>query len=180
MSTRSVVGLALAVPVAIVVFFVVTASGPGLGSRRAEAECSQTSPDCLGDLAFKDTYNEIHPPEALAGKVVVVNFWATWCKPCKKEIPAFNRVFERYKDRGVAMFGVLQEDIAPTDLLNFASDYEMTYPIVPLDDALARKLGVASNIPTTYIYDQGGRRVFSKVGELSEAALAAELDLLLR
>jgi thiol-disulfide isomerase/thioredoxin len=149
-------------------------------TRKAEAACARAAPECLKGVTFQDTYHEVYPPEVLAGKVVVVNFWATWCKPCKKEIPAFNRVYTRYQDRDVLMFGVLTEDIANTDLLNFASDHEMTYPIVRIDSDLASALGgVPANIPTTYIYDRSGKRVVNHLGVLDEDELARILDSLL-
>ena len=185
MSTRSIIGLAVAIPIFIVVFLVLNPGPEGgtsvqVGSRKAEAACTKPAPDCLpADVSFMDTMNEVHPAESLKGKVVVVNFWATWCKPCKKEIPAFNRVYEAYKDKGVAMFGVLQEDVEPGALLNFASDHEMTYPIVYLDDKIARSFGVPGNIPTTYIYGKNGERRTNNVGALSEADLRGILDALL-
>jgi len=184
MSTRSIIGLAIIVPVAIIIFFVLNASEPGkgvrMGSKPAEAACTRPAPDCLpSDLTIMDTNRETHPAEALKGKVIVLNFWATWCKPCNKEIPAFNRVFEQYRGRGVEMFGVVTEDIDPSRLLNFASDHEMTYPIVPLDDQLARHFGVPSNIPTTFIYDKHGSRRINHLGALDESELASILDQLI-
>jgi len=184
MSTRSIIGIAIVVPVAIIVFFVANASSPStgvrMGSKPAMAECTKPAPDCLPtDFSILDTNREQHPADVLKGKVIVLNFWATWCKPCKKEIPAFNRVFEQYKDRGVEMFGVVTEDIDPSRLLNFASDNEMTYPIVYLDDKLARHFGVPSNIPTTFVYDKHGSRRINHLGALEEAALTEILDELL-
>jgi thiol-disulfide isomerase/thioredoxin len=182
MSTRSIIGVALIVPVAVVIFFIVAGSGsgpPGFREKRAEAECTKASPDCLPAVTFVDSNHEVYPPEMTKGKVIVVNFWATWCGPCKHEIPAFNRVYEQYKDRGVIFFGVLQEDASPSDILNFASDHEMTYPIVPIDDTIARQFGLANNIPTTFIYDKGGERRLDHVGGLDEDDLRRTLDQLL-
>lgn len=164
---------------AVFALAILVALGSACETQKAEAACSQSGPECLKGVSFQDTYQEMYPPESLEGKVVVVNFWATWCKPCKKEIPAFNRVYTRFKDRGVLMFGVLTEDIGPTDLLNFASDHEMTYPIVRLDDSLARHFGVPQNIPTTYIYDQRGVRVANHLGALDERELEKILESLL-
>jgi thiol-disulfide isomerase/thioredoxin len=184
MSTRTIIGTALLLPVVVVVFFILNASDPKtgsvrMGSKPAEAACTKPAPDCLKDVSFKDTYDEMYPPEALQGKVVVVNFWATWCRPCKTEIPAFNRVYEKYKDRGVLMFGILQEDLSPADLLNFASDHAMTYPIVRLDEEIARRMGVPGNLPTTYVYDRQGSRRVNQVGALDERELEGYLDQLL-
>jgi thiol-disulfide isomerase/thioredoxin len=180
MSTRSIIGLALIVPTAVVIFFVLSASGTG--ERRASA-CTGVAPQCLPDMDFVDLNHEVHPSADVKGKVVVVNFWATWCKPCNKEIPAFNRVYEEYKDKGVVFFGVDQEDIAATDLLNFASDHEMTYPIIPMDATngalVARNFGMAENIPTTFIYDKAGTRRTTHTGPLADDDLKHILDQLI-
>lgn len=184
MSSRALIGVAVVVPAAAIAFFILNASSPEegvkMGSRKAEAACTRAAPECLpSDYAFMDTMGEIYPAESLKGKVVVLNFWATWCKPCRKEIPAFNRVYERTRERGLAMFGVLQEDLDGHTLLNFASDHEMTYPIVRVDDAFARRFGLAGQIPTTFVYDKRGNRVHNRVGELTEAELQKLVDDLL-
>jgi len=153
-------------------------SDPTIGATRATPQPC-VGADCLPQIDLKDVMNQTYPAASLRGKVVVINFWATWCKPCKKEIPAFSRVFDRYKDQGVAMFGIAQEDIATVDLLNFASDFEMSYPILLVDDLLARNFGLAGNIPTTYIYDKTGKKVVSRVGGLEESELEFELQRLL-
>lgn len=177
MNTRSLIGSSVGLAVAMLLL-VLTASS--CETKPAEAACTQSGPQCLQGVSFKDTYDEVYPPEVLAGKVVVVNFWATWCKPCKKEIPAFNKVYEEYKDQGVMMFGILQEDVDQHTLLNFASDHEMTYPIVYLDQTLARHFGVPNNIPTTYIYDKHGKRRVERTGSLEAHELRRHLDELLR
>ena len=148
-------------------------------TRKAEAACNADTLECLPKISLLDTANEVHPHEDLVGKVVVINFWATWCKPCKREIPGFNRVYEKYKDRDVQMFGVLTEDISNADILNFASDFEMTYPVVRLDQELALEFGLPPNIPVTFVYDKHGKRRLNKVGALEEQELAGLLDRLL-
>src|SRR5574338_1241188 len=91
-------------------------------SREAQAACTGGD-ECLPDINFVDTTGVAHTPDQLRGKVVVVNFWATWCGPCKKEIPDLSKLYKQYKDKGVVMLGVLTND-NPTqgELLNFQSD----------------------------------------------------------
>ena len=177
MSTRSIIGLALIVPAAVVIFFVLSA--PGTGTERHASACTGAAPECLPDMDFQDTNHEIYPGTSLKGKVVVVNFWATWCGPCNKEIPTFNKVAQEYQNKGVYFFGVDQEDIAPDALLNFESDHEMTYPVVPLDNTVMRQFGMMDNIPTTYIYDKSGTRRASQVGAYDEDRLRSILDQLI-
>src|SRR3569623_617759 len=104
-------------------------------SSRSEAKsqqaCQAGQQDCLPDVKYVDTTGRAYTPEQLAGKVVVVNFWATWCHPCQKEIPDLSKLYEKFKDQGVVMLGVLtNDDPSDGDLLNFQSDYAMTYPVV--------------------------------------------------
>jgi thiol-disulfide isomerase/thioredoxin len=141
-----------------------------------------TPPQCLPkELTLVDTMDQSYPLGATAGKVVILNFWATWCGPCKNEIPALNRVYTEYKSRGVEIFGILTDNRIESDaeLLNFQSDHEMTYPTVWFDATIGRHFVAPGNIPTTWIYDKQGRRVVNKVGELREDELREHLNRLL-
>ena len=99
------------------------------GSSQAAAQkggCTGSEEDCLPDVKFVDTTGKAYPFQQLKGKVVLVNFWATWCHPCQKEIPDLSKLYKKYKDQGVVMLGVLTSDNpSEGDLLNFQSDYEM-------------------------------------------------------
>src|SRR5688572_181786 len=88
---KALIGLLLAGTVGIIIFlFVHLSSGtsPRIGSQTASAATCRTGSDnCLPDVSYKDTTGASYTPKSLAGKVVVINFWATWCKPCLHEIP---------------------------------------------------------------------------------------------
>jgi thiol-disulfide isomerase/thioredoxin len=148
-------------------------------SRTASAACPAT--ECLPSLSFKDINHEAYAPEALKGKVVVVNFWATWCPPCNKEIPAFNKVYARYKDKGVVMFGMLSDNtVDDTGLLNFMSDHEFTYPVVRADQNILQAYEYPPALPATFVYDRAGKLVTSHRGAMSEDELSSLLDRLLK
>jgi thiol-disulfide isomerase/thioredoxin len=148
-------------------------------TRKAEASCSSAK-DCLPAVSFKDLEHREHTPESLRGNVVVVNFWATWCGPCKKEIPAFNRVYTAYKDRGVVMLGMLHDNqVDDMGLLNFMSDHELTYPVVKADNEILAAFEFPSALPTTFIYDKSGKVRLVHRGPLDEQQLAGHLDKLL-
>ena len=109
---------------------------------------------------------------------LVIAFWATWCKPCQKEIPAFSRVYDKYKPRGVVFLGVLTGDQATADeLLNFASDNEMTYPIVRENSDIRMSfIDDMDNLPTTLIFDRAGKQIYGRAGGLSEQRLSELLE----
>jgi thiol-disulfide isomerase/thioredoxin len=148
-------------------------------SKQAEASCS-SGKDCLPALAFEDLEHHKFDASALHDKVVVVNFWATWCGPCKKEIPAFNRVYTQYKDKGVVMLGMLQDNqVDDTGLLNFMSDFELTYPVIRTNQEILAAFEFPNALPTTYVYDRHGKVQMVHRGPLDETQLAATLDKLL-
>jgi YD repeat-containing protein len=145
--------------------------------KSSEASCS-TAHECLPKVTYEDLLAKTKiPPAELQGKVVVVNFWATWCPPCKKEIPAFNRVYTAYKDKGVVFLGVLHDTtVDDAGLLNFMSDNEFTYPVVKADADILSAYHYPNGLPTTFIYDTQGRIVEEHRGPMSEADLAAKID----
>ncbi len=156
-----------------------TALAAACVSKQAEASCSSAR-DCLPALAFEDLEHNKHTAATLRDKVVVVNFWATWCGPCKKEIPAFNRVYTRYKDQGVVMLGMLQDNqVDDMGLLNFMSDHELTYPVVRANGDILAAFEYPNALPTTFIYDRQGKVHLVHKGPLEEAELSATLDKLL-
>ena len=132
---------------------------------------------CLPDVNYVDTTGRAYTKKDLAGKVVVINFWATWCKPCLKEIPDFSRAYDRFKDKGVVVLGILTSDNPDDDqLLNFASDNDMTYPIVRANSDILVSYAYPDGLPTTFVFDRGGRQVYMHKGPLKESALAEVLN----
>ena len=145
---------------------------------KAEAACAGDA--CLPDVKYIDTDGKAHTPDLLRGKVVVINFWATWCGPCKKEIPDLSKLYLKYKDKGVVMLGVLANDNpSDTDLLNFRSDYEMEFPVVRQSSDILVSFNYPGALPTTFIYDRAGRRVGQpRVGAIKSEEMDATLKQL--
>ena len=166
-----------AVLAAAATFAAVATFGALSACKSSEASCS-TAHQCLPQVGYEDFIAKTKMPlSALQGKVVVVNFWATWCPPCKKEIPAFNRVYSAYKDKGVVFLGVLHDTtVDDAGALNFMSDNEFTYPVVKADNAVLDAYHYPKGLPTTFIYDRRGKIVTEKRGPMEEDELAAVLD----
>src|SRR3954447_20132142 len=175
-STKALIGLLLAGTAGVIIFLFVHLSGDGgkieLGSKRASA-CTRGQDDCLPDLKYIDTNGKAYTLDQLTGKVVVVNFWATWCHPCQKEIPDLSKLYEKYKDKGVVMLGVLTNDHpSDSDLLNFASDHAMSYPIVRESSNILMSFKYPQALPTTFVFDRGGHQVGRpRIGAISVSDL---------
>ena len=177
-STKALIGVLLAGIAGMVIFLFVHVSKDGRihpGPTSAHAECTRGQPDCLPEVNYTDTAGVAYKRDQLAGKVVLVNFWATWCNPCKSEIPALSKVYDKYKAKGVVFLGVMMDTPDNQALLNFKSDFEMSYPIVRSNSDLMVSFNYPDALPTTFVYDRGGKQIYNHVGPLRER----ELDSLL-
>ena len=130
-------------------------------------------------LALRDLAGHPVKLSDFKGKVVVVNFWATWCKPCLNEIPDLSKVYSKYKDKGVVFLGVMTDNPDDSALLNFQSDHEISYPVVRGNSDILVAFQYPESLPTTFVFDRGGKQVFSRVGGVRESALAQVLEPLI-
>lgn len=99
------------------------------------------------------------------GKVVLLNVWATWCHPCRDEIPELREIHARYKDRGLELVGVsVDADGAEEDVRQFMRDFQMTYPVWldPAERISTQFLTIG--VPTTFLIDRGGVMRWRKTG----------------
>jgi thiol-disulfide isomerase/thioredoxin len=156
-------------------------SGGACGARHPEtppaarADCLGGQRNCLPDVDYIDTTGAAYPRDSLLGKVVLVNFWATWCAPCEQEIPDLSRAYLKYKAHGVVFLGVLIDNPDHQQLLDFQSVHAMSYPIVRANRELLASFGYPEAYPTTYIYDRSGKQVYNHMGQVRPG----ELDKLL-
>lgn len=114
---------------------------------------------------------------ALRGKVVLVNFWATWCPPCREEIPDLIALQKKYKDR-LVIIGVSEDDIAVEEVKRFAEAHAMSYPIVMTTPDIRKQFTGIVALPTTFVIDRDGRLVQKHVGMLNAANTEAETRVL--
>ncbi len=117
--------------------------------------------------------------ESNKGKVVVLNLWATWCPPCRKEMPGFINLYNKYKDKGFEIIGVAFDENGPEVVPPFIKSLGVNYPIY-LDGG---DVGAAYNLrayPTTIVYGKDGKAVNTHVGYIAEEDLDAELSKLLK
>ncbi|MCJ7727476.1 MAG: TlpA family protein disulfide reductase [Actinobacteria bacterium] len=121
-----------------------------------------------GDFTLMDLDgNEISLSD-FNGKVLILNFWATWCSPCREEIPDFVEVYNEYESKDVQFIGVSNEDIST--LKSFVEDYDISYPILIDDANIMGKWGISA-IPTTFVFDKNGQIIFKNVGMMTREQL---------
>src|SRR5258708_17123259 len=116
----------------------------------------------------------------LRGKVVLVDFWATWCQPCKREMPGYQQLLDRYGSRGFAVIGFKFDTMADTeDPLQFAKKIGVNYPLAPPPDDLEQKFRGIEGLPTTLLYDRQGKLRKTVIGFEYTNVVESEVEPLL-
>ncbi len=123
-------------------------------------------------LAFTlvDSKGKSHSLAQYKGKWVLVNFWATWCPPCLEEIPDLIALHEDKKNNLVVL-GIALEYKDPKQVLQYAEQMMVSYPIILGDKAMAAQIGSVPGLPTTYLYNPEGKMVAYNVGALKREAV---------
>ena len=114
------------------------------------------------------------------GRVVVLDFWATWCGGCKVEIPWYMEFQNRYKDRGLVVIGVSMDEDGWKSVQPFLEEHKLNYPVVIGSQDVAKLYGGVSSLPMTLLIDRQGKIADSQVGMVDKAAFEGEIQALLQ
>ncbi len=97
--------------------------------------------------------------DSFKGQVVVLNFWATWCVPCRIEMPAFEHLYRRYRSQGLTVLGVSLDKGANEKVRKFIEEYQLSFPVLMDSDGKVEKLYPSASIPFTFVIDKIGHIV---------------------
>ncbi len=161
------------------------ASSGAVGTSAADARGNKPAEP---DVTFKDLDGKDVTLASLKGKVVVVNFWATWCDPCREEIPWLIEFQQKYADKGFTLLGVAMDEegkpvvqpfvqTTPFDVNGHPTT--MNYPIVLGNDDLAAKFGGLLGLPTSIVISRDGKIEKRYIGSVSKQALDKDIQSLL-
>ena len=116
------------------------------------------------DFTLKDADGRTVRLSEYKGKVVLLNFWATWCGPCKIEMPWFMEFERKYKDQGFAVIGVSMDEGGWHDVKPFLNDAGVNYRVLLGNDEVAQLYGNVEALPTTFLIDRDGKVASTHVG----------------
>lgn len=154
----------------VLVLTVVLCCGPAaLTATAADAERTI-------DFSLQDLDGKTQTLSEYRGKWVVVNFWATTCPPCIKEMPELSDFHDRHKDKDAVVLGVNFEDIRESWMRAFLNSVDVSYPILPWGTSPATPFGMIIALPTTFIVSPDGTSVAHYTGQITAADIEAYIE----
>jgi peroxiredoxin len=145
--------------------------------------CHSAHPPQLGqpapDFTLTDSTGSPLRLSAYKGKVVLLDFWATWCGGCKVEIPWYVEFQNKYRDDGLSAIGVSMDDEGWKSVKPFLADHKLNYPAVIANQDVAHRYGGLTSLPMTLLIDRNGRVAESHAGVVDKDAFEKKIKALL-
>jgi cytochrome c biogenesis protein CcmG/thiol:disulfide interchange protein DsbE len=172
----------------LVLLSLATTNFTGCGRSKTGQPAAKGALPNAPDVTFKDLQGKNVPLASLKGKVVLVDFWATWCEPCRTEIPWLIEFQQKYADKGFTMLGVAMDDegksvvdpyVQKTQFDVGGHSMAMDYPIVLGNDDIASKFGGLIGLPTSVLISRDGKVQKRFIGLVNHDAVEKEIQGLL-
>ena len=111
------------------------------------------------DFSLRNLKGNYQSLDSFSGQVVVLNFWATWCVPCRVEMPSFEKLYRRYRSEGLTVLAVTLDKKSEKNIKSFVEEYELSFPVLLDEEGKVERLYPSMTIPFTYVIDREGRIV---------------------
>lgn len=131
------------------------------------------------DWELQDVDGKIVKSSDFKGKVVILDFWATWCPPCRAEIPSFINLQKKYEKQGLVIIGISSDEESSV-VKRFMAANKINYPVVMADSKVSEAFGGVEAIPTTFVINPQGQIVSKHVGLTPESTFEKEIKPLLK
>ena len=161
----------LVATIAFVMLLALALAGCGGGSQKGASSETSAAPAGNGETGsvapgyeLADLTGKMVSNKEFAGKVVILDFWATWCPPCREEIPHFVQLQSKYREQGLVIVGLSLDAGGAKDVAPFAEEHNINYPMLIGNDDIAKAYGGVNSIPTTFVIDRQGKIVKRFVG----------------
>jgi peroxiredoxin len=145
---------------------------PLVQNRFAFAQSRPSAHETAPDFLLRDLGGRNIHLSDYKGKVVLVNFFASWCPPCKMEIPGFEKMYTSHQDRGFAVIGIGLDDVSPS----FINEMGITYPVVAANDNVVSDYGNISSIPVSFLVGKDGRIIKKIMGMYFETSMRNDVE----
>ena len=126
--------------------------------------CRKLPETALPSVQLRDLSGKVVDLRQFQGRPLLINFWATWCGPCRIEIPMLNELHKKYSKNQLLILGVSTDDGGPETVQEFQKDVPMLYPVYMSTQAVEEKFGGIFALPTTYFYSKTGQQIDHVVG----------------